>query len=81
MRKNFRAPLFGALCGAFLFAATAPGSAAPLSVASPNEDGVSASLLLQLARYNAPAGKKCLKWTRRWSPSLGFGRRRCVHWR
>ena len=80
MRKNYKAPLFGVLCGAFLFAMTASSSAGPLSAAVPQEDGGSTSLIQQ-AKHGPPPGTKCMKWTRRWNSSHGFGHRRCVQWR
>lgn len=81
MRRNLKTALFGALCGAFLFAAAAPGSAGPLSTPIPLESFGSTSLVQKVARYSPPEGKQCIRWTRRYSSSHGFGRLRCVHWK
>ncbi len=80
MRRHLKTILFGALCGAFFFAATAPGSAGPLSVAVP-QLGAESSILRILHQYGLPPGKQCIKWTRRFSSTHGFGHRRCVHWK
>jgi len=69
----------GASCGA-LFLAAAPVSAGPLTVAVPQGRGPM-SLYQEVRHYGPPPGKQCLKWTRRFHPSLGYGHKRCVHWR
>ncbi|MCC3244026.1 hypothetical protein LG047_01615 [Methylocystis sp. WRRC1] len=81
MSKFMKSALLAALTGGFLFAATSASSAGPLSVANPQDEGLSSSLIQKVAHYNPPGGKKCLKWTRRFNPSHGFGHRRCVHWK
>ena len=80
MRKNLKTTLFGAICGAFLFAATAPASAGPLSAAVPQEDGGSTSLVQHAKSHHPAYGRKCLHWQRRWNSRHGYGRRRCTHW-
>lgn len=80
MRGNIKAKLTAALCGAFLFGATVPGWSGPMNVAIPQGETGLAPLVAQAKHYPAPAGKKCLKWTRRWHSSLGMGHKRCVHW-
>jgi hypothetical protein len=80
MKKNYSAALLGALCGTFLFAATAPGSATPLNGTLLQEDARPASLVQEISHTTAH-GAKCLKWTRRWNHRHGFGHRRCVHWK
>jgi len=76
MRKLITAFCLATFCGAVLVAS--PASSAPLSVAIPLEDGVAS---VMLAKYGPPEGKKCLKWTRRYGPTHGFGHRRCAHWK
>jgi hypothetical protein len=68
-----------AVCGA-LFFTVAPVSAGPLSVALPQENGAS-SFVQEVAHYGPPPGARCIKWTRRYNPSHGFGHRRCIHWK
>jgi hypothetical protein len=46
-----------------------------------NVDGASASSFIQKTTLHAPAGHKCIKWTRTWNPRHGVARRRCVQWR
>jgi hypothetical protein len=79
MRSWSKISLFGAVCGAILFASTASHSAVLSGLASPDE-GLSTPSLAQQAAY-APPGKRCIKWTRRWNTRHGFGHRRCVQWR
>lgn len=81
MGWNPKPALFGAVCGALLLASTPSISAALSSAADLNGDGLSYSSIVQQAAFDAPAGKRCLKWTRRWNPRHGFGRRRCIQWR
>ena len=94
MRKNLKPNLFGAFFGAVLLVATSPSWGVPLSVAPPEGEGSSTLLVQQgasdLPRREQPrasqthhpsSSKKCLKWTRRWNPRYGVGRRRCVQWR
>ncbi|WP_363350209.1 hypothetical protein [Methylocystis echinoides] len=76
MGLNLKASLFGAICGMFLFAA--PSGSAVLS--GVNADGLDASIVEKTA-HTTPAGKNCVKWTRRWNTRHGFGHRRCVQWR
>jgi hypothetical protein len=80
MRKSIKAACLGAVCGAFFLAAAAPGSAGPLNVAVPPENG-STSLVQEVKHYDPPPGTQCIKWVRRYSSSHGFGHRRCVHWK
>jgi hypothetical protein len=80
MRMKSSAVLLGAVCGAFLFAATAPSSAAPLNGAF-LQDASRPISLVQEATHTTKPGAKCLKWTRRWNPRHGVGHRRCVHWK
>jgi hypothetical protein len=81
MHSNPRAPLVGAICAAFL-ASALPAEASLLSsgfgldAQSPNVSSV-----VEDAVYGPPAGKRCLKWTRRWNTRHGIGVRRCVQWR
>lgn len=75
--RGFSLTCLGVACGA-LFLMT-PASAAPLNVTAPL-DG-SSSIIQIVDKYGPPPGKKCLKWTRRYHPSLGFGHRRCVQWK
>ena len=76
MSHNLKTALFGALCGAFLFAAT-PASSGPLSVAIPQEEGASTTLIQQ-ARYGRYCHwiryRQCVRWVWRWR------HRRCVRW-
>lgn len=44
MRGNLKTILFGSLCGAFFFAATAPGSAGPMSATSLADIGLTAPI-------------------------------------
>lgn len=82
MRINRSATWSGVLCGAFLFVAAAPASATPFGAGLVRDDAASASSILHLAKkYDAPTGKRCIKWNRRWNPSHGFGHRRCIHWK
>lgn len=81
MGKSIKAASFSAMCGIFFFAATATGSAGPLSALIPHESFGSTSLVQKVARYTPPAGKHCIKWTRRFNSAHGFGRLRCVHWK
>ena len=78
--KGFnKAKFAAALCGAFLFGGGA--WAGPMSAAIPQSKEGLAPLVAQARQYPPPAGKTCLKWTRRWHSSLGMGHRRCVHWK
>ena len=81
MRRKLKAILFGALCGAFLFAATAPSLAGRMSAGVPQEDNGSTSLLQQIRAVHPATGRHCLKWRRTWNTRHGFARRHCVHWR
>jgi hypothetical protein len=80
MKKNYSAALLGALCGTFLFAATAPGSATPLN-GSLLRDEAKPTSLVQTIAHTAPHGAKCLDYNRRWNQRHGFGHRRCIHWK
>lgn len=80
MKSYSKSKLTAALCGAFLFSAGAQAWAGPMSIAVPQAEEGLAPLVAQAKHYPAPAGKKCLKWTRRWHSSLGMGHKRCVHW-
>ena len=75
------ASLIGVLCAAFL-ATALPAEASPLSSgAAIDVQASSATSLLQEAAFGPPAGRRCIKWTRRWNPRHGIGVRRCVQWR
>lgn len=78
MLTSIRAACLVTICGAFSLANTSQGSAGPLSVAVSPE---SRSLVQEARHYLPPPGKECIKWTRRFHPSHGFGHKRCVHWR
>lgn len=78
MRLKLKAPLFGAVCGMLLLAATPSGSAVLPSGVNADAFAVAG---LQKATHTTPAGKQCLKWTRRFNSRHGYGHRRCVHWR
>jgi hypothetical protein len=74
-----KASLLGAACSALLFSAT-PSNAAALS--SADDLGKTSALpLVQQISHGAPAGARCVKWTRRWNTRHGVGHRRCVQWR
>lgn len=75
---RFNGMIFGGFCASLAFAA-APASAAMLSGAAV-DDGASASSLIQTVSHGAPAGARCVKWTRRLNTRHGFARR-CVQWR
>jgi hypothetical protein len=81
MHTGFKAPLLNAVIGAlFLIAPTSEATA--LSAATDlSEQGASPSSLVQQVSHGAPAGTRCMKWTRRWNTRHGFGHRRCVQWR
>lgn len=85
MSRSLKTGLFGALCGAFVVAAAMPGLAGPIPL-SPEDFG-STSFVQKAARlrpgaaHHPPEGKRCLKWTRRFSSTHGLGQLRCVHWR
>lgn len=79
MRFDIKAPMFGAV--AILLAATPAGSAVLSNVANIGDYGASASPPFQQVSHGAPAGARCIKWTRRWNFRHGFGHRRCVQWR
>ncbi len=81
MRLDIKAPVFGAVFGSMLLAATPSSSAVLSNAAELGDFGVSASSLVQQVSHGAPAGARCVKWTRRWNTRHGFGHRRCVHWR
>lgn len=72
------------ICAAWLavfgasFFIVAPASAAPSVVAAP---AVETPFTLAAGKYGPPGGKHCVKWTRRYHSSLGFGHRRCIHWK
>ncbi len=75
------APLFGVACVAFL-ASALPADASILSGGAAIEAVASSpSSHVQLAAHGAPAGKRCIEWTRRWNTRHGVGHRRCVRWR
>ncbi len=81
MPKDMKAALFGALCGGLLIAASPSNSAVLSNAADLRADRVSASSLVEQVAHGAPAGSRCVKWTRRWNTRHGFGHRRCVQWR
>ena len=74
------APIGGAICAAFL-ASALPAGAGVLSGSAIDTATPAATYSVQLTAYGAPAGARCLKWTRRWNPRHGIGVRRCVRWR
>ena len=80
MSGRLKAVLFGALLGAFAFAATAPGSAGPMSSGVPQEGKGLSSPLQQIRAVHPSTGHHCLKWRRTWNPRQGIARRRCVQW-
>lgn len=79
MHSLLKAHLFGAVCGAVLFTA-APSDAAALSAADDLSKAYAPPLVQQIS-HGAPAGARCVKWTRRWNTRHGVGHRRCVQWR
>jgi len=81
MRRNLKTILFGALCSAFLFGATAPGSAGPVSVGVSREVIGSMAPVQEVRAAHPATGRHCLKWRRTWNPRHGVAHRRCVHWR
>jgi hypothetical protein len=81
MGINLKAPLFASVCGALLLVATPSISAVLSGAADLREEGASTSSLVQQVSHGAPAGKRCVKWTRRWNTRHGVGHRRCVQWR
>ncbi|MCX7900308.1 MAG: hypothetical protein N2444_09550 [Methylocystis sp.] len=76
MRKTIFVACLGVMGAGLLAAASA--SAGPMSVAI--APGVESSITQAAKRYDPPPGKHCIKWTRRYHSSLGFGHKRCVHW-
>ncbi len=74
-----RKAIMGLCLGAFgvAFSATV-AAAAPVSVIPPKD---AVALAATTVKYGPPPGKECIKWTRRFSSSHGFGHRRCVHWK
>lgn len=80
MVRYLKLSAFGALCGAALFAAPF-GAAAFSGGADSSPASVSEIPAIQQVAATAPAGKRCVKWTRRWNNRHGFGHRRCVQWR
>jgi hypothetical protein len=81
MFGKLKVVFFGALCGAFLFAAAAPSLAGPVSAGAPLKDIEATSPLQQIRAVHPATGRHCLKWTRTWNPRHGIARRRCVQWR
>ncbi len=81
MRWNPKLALFGGVCAVLLFASTSSISAAVSMSAPLGGEALSLSSSAQKTAFEAPAGKRCIKWTRRWNTRHGFGRRRCVQWR
>lgn len=78
MRCDIKRPVFGALIGSLMLAAPFPEAVAlPAAV---DHDALAPSLVQQIS-HGAPAGARCIKWTRRWNTRHGFGHRRCVQWR
>ena len=81
MLSRRTAPFIGALCAAFLASALPADASLLASGAAIDTQASSASSFLQDAAYGPPAGKRRLKWARRWNPRHGIGVRRCVQWR
>jgi hypothetical protein len=87
MSRGLKTALFGALCGAFFFAAAPSVSAGPMPSSLSPEDFGSTSFVQKAGRIrpgatiHPPEGKQCIKWTRRFSSTHGLGQRRCVHWK
>lgn len=87
MSRSLKTALFVALCGAFFIAATTSVSAGPMRPSLPPEDFGSTSFVQKAGRIrpgaavHPPEGKRCIKWTRRFSSTHGLGQRRCVHWK
>lgn len=80
MVRNLKTYAFGALCGTLLFAAPY-GAAAFSGGIDPSASGLSTIPAVEQIAATVPAGKRCVKWTRRWNTRHGFGHRRCVQWR
>jgi len=86
MSRGLKTALFGTLCGAFFFAAGSSVSAGPMP-SSLSEGFGSTSFVQKAGRIrpgaavHPPEGKRCIKWTRRFSSTHGLGQRRCVHWK
>ncbi len=80
MRTFLKVPSLLVVVGAFFLGAPASGTAGPMGSAYPLQDGLS-PLVQKVKHYGPPAGKKCLKWARRYSSTHGFGHRRCVQWK
>jgi hypothetical protein len=80
MRFEIKSLIAAATFGAIVMAAS-PSHAAALSGAPDLTREALTSLTPQKVSHGAPAGARCLKWTRRWNTRHGFGHRRCIHWR
>jgi len=78
VKLHLKTSLLVAACGAFFFVVN-PSHSAVLSSAAQLDDAGASSLVQQV--HAAPAGARCIKWTRRWNTRHGFGHRRCVQWR
>lgn len=81
MRRNLKTHLIAVACASVLFASSPSGAAILSTGANLNVDGASASSFIQKTTLHAPAGHKCIKWTRTWNTRHGVARRRCVQWR
>jgi hypothetical protein len=77
MKPSLKASLFGAACGMLLFAVPSEAGTLPSGV---SQEDV-ATLSQVTLTHAAPAGARCIKWTRRWNTRHGVGHRRCVQWR
>ena len=64
MRRNLKTHLFAVTCASVLFASSPSGAAVLSTTADLNVDGASASSFIQKTTLHAPAGRKCIKWTR-----------------
>lgn len=78
MRFEIKSLLTIASFGALLLVSPSSHAGALSSASNLNEDALTS--LVQQVRA-APAGARCIKWTRRWNTRHGFGHRRCIQWR
>ena len=81
MRLHIKTHFIAAACASLLFASSPSGAAVLSTAADPNVSEAFASSFLQKTTMHAPAGSKCVKWTRTWNRRHGVARRRCVQWR
>lgn len=77
MGRLLKTSFFGAACGLLLFAAPSQAGTLPSGV---SQESIATTSQLTLV-HAAPAGARCVKWTRRYNMRHGFAHRRCVQWR